>query len=121
MGFDLVGSIMEYEAGEITNKGTLELFSHLVKTGQAWSLQGHYGRTATALIDAGWLDREGKILKEVPETCQYCGEPIYDKREVSGAKEADWATVCSLGEDFGCDKSPETTEEGVGDHKPILS
>ena len=58
-----VGLIMEYEAGDLSAEKTLELFSSLIKSGMAWSLQGHYGRTATALIEAGWLSREGEILK----------------------------------------------------------
>jgi hypothetical protein len=37
----------------------------MVKSGTAWSLQGHYGRTASALIEDGWLNREGDILKEL--------------------------------------------------------
>lgn len=37
---DLVGSIMEYEAGELDARETVELFSELVKSGMAWGLQG---------------------------------------------------------------------------------
>lgn len=57
---DIVGSIIEYESGELEGKEILELFAELVRTGQAWSLQGHYGRTARGLIDRGLLKRKGQ-------------------------------------------------------------
>ena len=53
--------IMDYEMGELSDIDTLHLFSHLIKTNMAWSLQGHYGRTATALINNGWIDSKGNI------------------------------------------------------------
>lgn len=58
--FDLVGSIMDYESGQLGDKATLKLFTHLLNTGQAWSLQGHYGRTAQALLDEQWIIKRGK-------------------------------------------------------------
>jgi hypothetical protein len=60
---DVVISIIDYEAGELDDKGTIELFSHLIKDGSAWSLQGAYGRTASALIEKKLISREGKINK----------------------------------------------------------
>lgn len=57
---------MAYEGGNISSKAYLELMSYLVKTGQAWQLQGSlYGRPAQSLIEQGYLDKKGKILKKV--------------------------------------------------------
>lgn len=63
MANQLVDLIMDYEMGLLNDKKTLELFSELIKTGMAWSLQGSYGRMAVSLIEAGYLDKKGKILK----------------------------------------------------------
>ena len=46
-------NIVRYEHGELDEEETVELFQGLVDSGLAWSLQGHYGRTAMALIEAG--------------------------------------------------------------------
>ena len=48
-----ITQILAYENGELDEAGVIELFQSLVNTGLAWSLQGHYGRTAKALIEAG--------------------------------------------------------------------
>ena len=62
---DLVGLIMAYEDGTLEAEKTLELFGELVRTGQAWTLQGSYGRQATALIEAGYISKSGEVLKTV--------------------------------------------------------
>lgn len=52
--FDL---IITYEEGLLSPAETIELFQKLVDNGMAWTLQGHYGRTAQAMIDAGLVTR----------------------------------------------------------------
>lgn len=58
---DLVHAIMTYEAGEMTPREQVKLFAHLVKTGRAWSLQGHYGRQAYYLMEVGLIDTDGQV------------------------------------------------------------
>jgi hypothetical protein len=56
---------MEWENGDLSDEETLQMFSEFTKSGLVWQLQGCYGRMAQRLIEAGYLDREGNILKEV--------------------------------------------------------
>lgn len=48
-----VNKIILYEQGELGEDETVELFQELIDSGEAWQLQGHYGRTAQAMLDAG--------------------------------------------------------------------
>ena len=59
-----VDYIMEYEGGDISDIDCLHLFANLIETGMAWGLQGHYGRTASALIEEGWISSEGILNEE---------------------------------------------------------
>lgn len=52
---NLLDKIIRYESGETTEQGDIELFQELVDNGMEWTLQGHYGRTATAMLDAGLI------------------------------------------------------------------
>ena len=51
--FDTLNFIMAYEGGHLDDEAVIDGFQHLVNSGLAWQLQGHYGRTAAALIRAG--------------------------------------------------------------------
>ena len=62
---DYIDQIISFERGELDDNQTLELFAQLVKTGNAWTLQGGYGRIAMALINGGYLDKEGNVLQYV--------------------------------------------------------
>lgn len=50
---DTVAFIMAYEGGELDEAETIAGFQSLINSGIVWKLQGHYGRTAQRLIDAG--------------------------------------------------------------------
>lgn len=50
---DITTRIIVYEEGALDEEATIALFQALVDNGMAWTLQGHYGRTAVALIEAG--------------------------------------------------------------------
>jgi len=102
--FDEVGAIMAYESGELDDQGTLELFSHLIQNGHAWSLQGSYGRTAKQLINAGYIDERGTILKSVG-----------DKPDIGASKKSEIQKIAAYEKD---DTSAETVEK---DHKLRIS
>lgn len=56
-----VEDIMAYEQGDLSEEKTLEMFQELVNSGLAWQLQGHYGRTAAALIEAGLIQPASEV------------------------------------------------------------
>ena len=63
----LTESLIAYENGELEGIGVLRLFQRLIQDGTVWSLQGSYGRMAKRLIETGWLDSSGNILREPRE------------------------------------------------------
>ena len=47
-----------------TEQEQLEAWAYLIKTGLCWSLQGWFGRTASALIEHGLITKEGVVCHE---------------------------------------------------------
>ncbi len=58
----MIDRIIAFETGDIDDTEFLNLFSELIRTGLAWSLQGFYGRTAQQLIENQVISTEGVIL-----------------------------------------------------------
>jgi len=48
-----IDDIIAYENGDMTEEETITFFQGLIDNGIAWTLQGHYGRIAMALIESG--------------------------------------------------------------------
>ena len=63
-----IDKLMAYESGELNDAETINFFADLVKSKMAWSLQGSYGRMASAMIDAGFISPEGEVTELANET-----------------------------------------------------
>lgn len=51
---DIVGKILDYEAGDMDEDQVVEFFQELIDSGTINGLQGSYQRMACALIEAGY-------------------------------------------------------------------
>ena len=47
--------LTEYEQGKLDEEQTIQLFQELVDSGLIMELQGHYGRFAAQLLEAGLI------------------------------------------------------------------
>ncbi|MCA8995033.1 MAG: hypothetical protein KDA88_23855 [Planctomycetaceae bacterium] len=47
-------SMIQFEAGELSDDAVIDLFQRLINSGAVWRLQGFYGRFARDLIDNGY-------------------------------------------------------------------
>jgi len=54
MSMDQLTSMIAWEEGALDQQETIDLFQGLINSGLVWQLQGCYGRTASALINAGY-------------------------------------------------------------------
>lgn len=74
--YNQLDAIMAYETGTLGVRKTLDLFVDLVNSGLAWRLQGHYGRTAKAMIDEGLLyqKQNGEWDADYTRICDEEGE-----------------------------------------------
>lgn len=52
-----VDKIISYEQGDLTDDEVIDLFQELLDSGLVWQLQGHYGRFAVQLINAGLISK----------------------------------------------------------------
>lgn len=52
-----IDTMLAYENGDLSDDETVSFFQSLIDSGLAWQLQGHYGRTARALIEAGYCSQ----------------------------------------------------------------
>lgn len=59
----MIDFILKYETEDITTEELIDGFAELIKSGTVWQLQGRYGRTAEFLINSGYIDNNGNILK----------------------------------------------------------
>ena len=62
-----VDLIIDYECGELNDVRTLKMFAEMVKDGSAWTLQGHYGRTAHALIEDRFITQAGELTEKAQD------------------------------------------------------
>ena len=52
---ELLNKIVAYEQGKLDEQQTIQLFQELVDSGLIMKLQGHYGRMAFQLMEAGLI------------------------------------------------------------------
>lgn len=55
------------EGENSTLEEQMEGWACLIKTGVCWSLQGFFGRTASQLLDSGFIEKDGTINWDVVE------------------------------------------------------
>lgn len=61
------------------------------------------------------MNARGEVVPMTPGPCLWCGRWVEIGREEAGSTNPYDPAWCEDG-DYGCDDSPESNDEGVGDH-----
>jgi len=67
---DRIDQMIAWENGDLDEADTVDLFQHLVNTGQAWQLQGCYGRFAENLLLNGLIMTPEQSQDEGQHVCE---------------------------------------------------
>ena len=132
---DYIDKIIAYECGMLDGAGMVYLFAELIKDGSAWSLQGHYGRTAKLLIDRGIIMPNGDIDEmsdvEANENTKEIDIDFMQKRyfvnyHIDNKKNIEITSVSSAGQDldyeeFGDSLKKIILEEIISDNDDYAS
>ena len=88
---NIARDIILFEQGMLDDDAVVALFQELVDTGMAWQLQGSYGRTAAALIEAG------RVVIASVCVCPECGR-TFDLLDTDAAQEWYYGHDCEMGQ-----------------------
>lgn len=61
------------------------------------------------------LDARGEVVPMEPGPCLWCGQWVTVGREEAGST-SPYDPAWQVDGDYGCNESPETNEDGCGDH-----
>ena len=70
-----IWDVEDPESAGMSEKDLIDMWQHLVNTGQAWRLQGSYGRTASSLLEAGIIKQPKRKTKK--NNTDYYGNTIF--------------------------------------------
>ena len=109
---DMVDDIMAWEDGSMSQEQEVKFFQGLIDSGQAWQLQGMYGRNAQALIDAGLCHKSMKKAMSAGEEEIYfdgliesyiCGNQSYFIDKYTKLSSSQQARLLSQAKEYGYD------------------